>query len=58
MYQFASETALKMVEEWPCSVTESRLRSEADIKFAMITDHAANGTSSASDEEREGYQLC
>ena len=49
----ASETVLKMVEEVAMQRTESSTENEADtIKFAMpVTDHAANGTSSAPRDE-------
>ena len=49
----ASETVLKMVEEAAMQRTESSTENEADtIKFAMpVTDHAADGTSSAPRDE-------
>ena len=49
----ASETVLKMVKEVAMQRTESSTENEADtIKFAMpVTDHAANGTSSAPRDE-------
>ena len=49
----ASEIVLKMVEEVAMQRTEFSTENEADtIKFAMpVTDHAANGTSSAPRDE-------
>lgn len=49
----ASETVRKLVEEVAMQRTESSTENEADaIEFAMpVTDHAANGTSSAPRDE-------